>query len=256
MGQLDGKVTIVTGSNKGIGKQVAIKYAEEGAIVVLASIDMEPYKLQDVADTIKASGAEVLAIHCDITKEEDIKSTVKKTVEKYGRVDIVANIAQAYLHNMDSIETMTAEAAVNMFKGGPLAYALFIQECAPYMKKQKFGRIINFSSGMAFGYSNCLSYGMAKGAVISLTRCAAYDLGKYNITINTIVPACQTGESLSPHHEEHIKALNETVKRMPNGYMGKPYENIAPTCVFLATDGCGYLQGQLLALDGGLTMTK
>ncbi|MCH5677952.1 SDR family NAD(P)-dependent oxidoreductase [Streptomyces gilvus] len=254
MGQLDGRVAIVVGSNKGIGKQVAIRYAEEGAKVVCAGIDFGPFPLQDVVDSITGRGLEAAAVKCDILNKQEIDDAVRFTVETYGRIDIVCNVAQAFLHTMESIEELSEDSMVNLYRGGPIAYAHFMQAAAPHMKKQKYGRIINFSSEMAYGYFNCASYAAAKAAVQGLTRAAAYDLGQYGITVNCVMPNADTGESVSPHHEEHAKLRLESVQKTPSKYVGRAYEDITPACVFLASEGAGFVQGQTYMLSGGATI--
>jgi len=254
MGQLQDRVAIVVGCNKGIGKQIAIKYAEEGAKVVCAGIDFGPFPLQAVVDSITERGLTAVGVKCDILSQADITNAVEFTIKTFGRVDILCNVAQAFLHTMETVEEMTEESMMNLFRGGPIAYANFIQAVAPYMKKQKYGRIINFSSGMAYGQFKCCSYGMAKAAVQGLTRCAAYDLGGYGIAVNCVMPSADTGESISPHHEEHARLRLEFVKRTPAQYVGRVYEDICPACVFLASEGAGFIQAQTLMLDGGSTI--
>ncbi len=256
MGALEGRVAIVTGAGKGIGKQVAIKYAEEGAAVVLASIDVPPkYILQDVADLIIAKGGKALAVICDQAYEDQIEAVVKATIDNFGKVDILANIAQGGLDRFDSLDTMTKENALHLYTTGPLAYAHFIQKCMPYMKKQRYGRIINFGSAGELGGVGTLSYAMAKGAVDCLTRCAAHELGRYNIMVNTVWPLVTTGESTSSCTNDQHSIKDNMLLNGPCGYVGRPYEDIAPTMVFLGSENCRYLQGQRLSLDGGAKMT-
>ena len=254
MNQLDGRVALVVGANKGIGKQVAIRYAGEGAKVVAAGIDFGPFPLQAVVDSITARGLTCVGVKCDILSKEDIDNAVKFAVDTYGRIDILCNVAQAHLQTMETVEEMTEQSMLDLFRGGPLAYALLTQAAAPHMKEQRYGRIINFGSEMAYGHFKCCSYAMAKAAVQGLTRASAYDLGKYGITVNCVLPNADTGESIYPHHEEHVRMRLESVKGTPAQYVGRAYEDITPACVFLASEGAGFIQGQSYMLSGGATI--
>ncbi|GAA1639279.1 SDR family NAD(P)-dependent oxidoreductase [Actinoplanes couchii] len=250
-GQLAGRVAIVTGAAGGVGSGAARRYADEGASVVLT--DISGPAVEAVAAEIRERGGEAFAIACDIADPEQIAAVVAATVQRYGTVDILANIAQGGLDQHKLLEEATAEQALYAYRTGPLQSMLFMQHCLPIMKEKGYGRVINTASGAAVhptpGFS---TYSMAKGAVMSLTRVASQEWGRYGIVTNTFLPVAKTpGFDLT---EQGRAAAKQLVTMVPVGRFGTPYEDVSPLLVFLASEGAGYINGQAIAADGGLSL--
>lgn len=249
MGLLDGKVVIITGASSGIGKASAIEAAKQGACVTLAARNIEA--MQETVEKIKADGGKAIAVKCDVLLESDIDNVVETTVKEFGRIDGLANIAQAGMDTQDNMfEDATYEVAIQHFTGGPWADLLFIRKVAPYMKKVGGGRIVNVGSHSCItGYEGQLTYAIAKGGIEALTRNAAIHYGKDNILVNVIFPQAVSAHFAST--EEGQKVIAEIRKTAPLGYLGEA-PDVAPTVAFLLSDQCHYMTGQFIAVDGGI----
>jgi len=247
-GVLDGKVAIVSGARRGIGKAEAKALAAAGAKVVACDLVYED--LVAVQDEIAASGGECLALQCDVRDKAQIDDAVNQTVEKYGTVDILVNNAQGGLDPVPW-EDLTDEVVATSLYSGPVASLRFMQACFPHMKKQNWGRIINTASGAARGgVPNLGHYAMAKGAIASLTYAAATDWSRLGITVNVIYPAVVTDPmkewmAISPDNRQTIESA------FPIGYAGDPHHDLGPVIVFLASDASRYLTGHPFFIDGG-----
>ena len=247
-GVLDGKVAIVSGARRGIGKAEARALAAEGAKVV--ACDLAYDDLVAVRDEISASGGECLALQCDVREKDQIEEVVNQTVEKYGSIDILINNAQGA---MDPVawEDLTDEVVQMSLYSGPVASLRFMQACFPHMKNQNWGRIINTASTAARGgVSNLGHYAMAKGAIASLTYAAATDWSRFGITVNVIYPAVVTEPmkqwmAISPENRQTVKSA------FPVGYVGDSDTDLGPVIVFLASDASRYLTGHPFFIDGG-----
>jgi NAD(P)-dependent dehydrogenase (short-subunit alcohol dehydrogenase family) len=251
MGILEGRVAIVTGASSGIGRACAVRLAEEGAAVVGCA--RRVHLIEEVVDEIKSKGGEAIAVACDVTKEEEITNVVDTAGDRFGRIDILGNFAQAFypyrVSDHADIMSTTPENAMNQFIGGPLQYMLFMQKCFPYMKAQGYGRIINTSSGAwLLGAPNYVAYGMVKAAVDALTRHASQDWGQYGIVTNTIYPIVQNPD----HEKEHPEMAKAMAQRIPVRRHGTPYEDLSPVVAFLASEGAGYVNGQSIGINGGM----
>jgi 3-oxoacyl-[acyl-carrier protein] reductase len=247
-GVLDGKVAIVTGARRGIGKAEAQALAAEGAKVV--ACDLVYDDLLPLRDEISASGGECLALRCDVREKDQIEDVVNQTVEKYGKVDILINNAQGGLEPV-AWEDLTDELVKMSLYSGPVATLRFMQACFPHMKAQNWGRIINTASGASRGgVPNFGHYAMAKGAIASLSYAAATDWSRFGITVNVIFPAIATEPlkqwmASSPENRQAIEA------GIPVGYLGEPERDLGPVIVFLASDAAHYLTGHPFFIDGG-----
>ena len=196
MGKLEGKVAIITGASRGIGKAVAVEFAKEGAKVAIASRTVEALKsglpgtILDTANEIKAIGGKALAIKTNVLVQDEVEAMVRKVIDEWGRIDILVNNA-AVAAPGPFIETTTRRwnlvIGVNL-----LGTFLCTQAVVPFMIKQKGGSIINTSSGAAdsrvYGVTG-LAYGTAKAAIEHLTCSLAAELGAYNIAVNCYKPA-------------------------------------------------------------------
>lgn len=247
---LSGKVAIVTGASRGIGQSIAEHYAQAGAKVVLASRKQDA--LDEVASAIKANGGEAIAIAAHTGKKETLTELVEKTVETYGRVDVLVNNAATNPHfgpvleAEDSLWQKTLE--VNL-----MGNVWLCQAVVPHMREQGGGSIINISSvnGLRPGHFQGI-YSMTKAAVISLTKTLAMELGSDGIRVNAIAPGLiQTKFAQVLWENEQL--LQQVEARTPLQRIGQPQE-IASLASWLASDGSAFSTGATYVVDGGLTL--
>ncbi|MET0145888.1 MAG: SDR family oxidoreductase, partial [Ilumatobacteraceae bacterium] len=248
MNLLQDRVAIVTGAAGGVGSAAARRFAEEGASVVLADIDGDA--AQAVGDLITAAGGSSTVVPCDVSKEQDIDDVVTAAISTYGRIDILANIAQGSMGDHSYLETTSAELAFANFATGPVQSMLFMQKCLPHMKERGYGRIINTASHSALvGAAGFAPYEMAKGAVMALTRNASQEWAKFGIVTNTFLPVVRT-PAFDMTAQGRAAAVSQAESN-PTGRFGTPYEDCSPVLVFLASEGAGYVNGQAIGVDGG-----
>jgi len=243
-------VAVVTGAAGGVGGGVARRFAAEGARVV--ATDLDAAAVEAVAQEIRDAGGDAVGVRCDVNVLEEIDAVVDTAISTFGTVHILANIAQGGLDEHRLLEEATPEQALTAFRTGPLQSMRFMQKCLPSMKEQRYGRVINTASGAAVtptpGFS---TYAMAKGAVMSLTRVASREWGRFGITTNTFLPVARTGGfDLT---EQGRAAAAQIEKVSPVGRFGTPYDDVAPLLVFLASEQAGYINGQAIGADGGIT---
>lgn len=245
---LDGKVAVVTGARRGIGKAEAMALAGAGAKVV--ACDMAEDDLPSLRAEIEAAGGQCLALKCDVREKLEIQAVVDQAVETFGAVDILVNNAQG---GMDPVpwEDLSDDIVATSLNSGPVATLRFMQACLPHMKKRGWGRIINTASGAARGgVANLGHYAMAKGAIASLTYAAATDLSRFGITVNVIYPAVVTDamKDWMAISDENRRTVENA---FPVGFVGDAVKDLGPVIVFLASDASGYLTGHPFFIDGG-----
>lgn len=251
MGILQDRVAIVTGASSGAGRGSALRFAEEGAAVVASARRKD--LLDELVNEIKAKGGQAIAVACDLYNAEDIDRVVETTIAQFGKVDILANIGQGALDKHAYLENIEVAKAIDVYMTGPIQSMLFMQKCFPHMKERGYGRIINCGSQSALsGLPGFGAYEMAKSAVQALTRNASQEWAKYGITTNVFLPAHWSDAfKLSP---QGIEAGNAAAARSPMGRLGMPYEDVAPMVTFLASEAAGYINGQTIAIDGGVQL--
>ena len=246
--RLEGKVVVLTGASAGLGKQISVRLAQEGAKLSICARSMD--KLMNTAELCKAEGAEVLAERCDVSIYDDLKKFIEKTVEKFGTIDILVNNA-----NFEADRKLFLDQDVDMldkaFHTGVYAHWHLMKLCYPYMKG-KSSSIINFCSGTyQVGLEMYASYAADKGAIRALSMVVAREWGADGIRVNTISPIAITDtimDKLSPEYSEWVK---EQMKDNAMQRVGDPYSDIAPVVVFLASDESRWITGQNINVDGG-----
>lgn len=246
---LKGKVAIVTGARRGMGRAHALKLAQEGVKVVVSDISQED--CQEVVDEIEKAKGEGLALKCDVSKKEEVDKMVTETIKKFGKVDILVNnagIAQFKPFLEMTEEEWDRTLAINL-KG----YFLCAQAAAKEMAKQKSGVIINIASvamgQQGVGFPNLVHYCASKGGIVGMTEALALELASLGIRVNAISPGVIETPMINPIKKdpEQEKAV---LGRIPMGRVGKP-EEVSNLVLFLASDVSSYMTGSDVIIDGG-----
>ncbi|MDQ0897726.1 SDR family NAD(P)-dependent oxidoreductase [Paenibacillus sp. V4I7] len=249
MGILKGRTALVVGASSGVGYGCALRLAEEGANVLACARRLD--RLEKLTKEAEGMDGKIVPMTCDISKEEDLDKVVERTIKEFGKVEILACIAQGGMEHPTNLIDTTTELALESYNTGPLYTMLLMQKCFPYMKEQHYGRIITCASGSAVsGTPGFAGYAMAKGAVMSLTRFAAKEWGKYGITTNCFLPVIKADNfDSSP---QGMAAMEQVMKISPVGYFGDPYKDASPIVAFMASEGSHYMNGQMIGICGGI----
>jgi len=253
MGQLDGRVAIVTGGGHGIGRAYCEGLAAEGAAVVVADVDAAAART--VADAIAKSGAAALALGTDVADEKSTRAMAAATLERFGHIDVLVNnaavfatipISRAPIEEI-SVDEWDRVMAVNL-RGVFLASRAVL----PAMKAQRSGKIINISSGTALsGSPTRIHYVTSKGGVISFTRTLAREVGSFGINVNAIAPGSTLSEA-----DPTPEILAQRQRRVEDRAIPRVQlpADLVGTVVFLASPASDFITGQTLVVDGGAVM--
>lgn len=246
--KLQNKIAVVTGGSRGIGKAICLKFAAEGANLVINYIGDKALAEQTKAEC-QAKGITAVLSEGDVSKMADCERLIGTAIETFGRVDILVNNAGITRDNLlmrMSEEEFDAVIAVNL-KG---AFHCLKQAARPMMK-QKYGKIINMASVVGVtGNAGQVNYAASKAGVIGMTKSMAKELANRNVTVNAIAPGF-IKTAMTDVLPEEVKAQ---VKRViPMGVMGTT-EDVANLAVFLASDDSRYITGQVIHVDGGMVM--
>ncbi|NNJ09509.1 3-oxoacyl-ACP reductase FabG [Chloroflexales bacterium ZM16-3] len=247
MGKLDGKVAVVTGASRGIGRAIAVLLAKEGAQVAINYNNDLP-GAQEVADEIAGFGGTAMLAQADVSDTDQARAMIKKVADTWGRIDVLVN--NAGITRDKSMRKLTDEDWVSVLNTNLNSVYWCTSAAMPIMIGQKFGRIINLSSyvGQAgnFGQAN---YAASKGGIIAFTKTAAIELAKYNITVNSLAPGFTLTDMLS----KVADSVQDQIKsKIPMGRFGLP-EEMAKAVLFLAADA-DYITGQQINVNGGVFM--
>ncbi len=254
MGKLDGKVVLITGCSSGLGKQQAIRLAAEGANLAICA--RNEAKLAETAALCEEQGAEVLAMKVDIMEYDSLVEFVDATAARFGRIDVLVNNAHTITLPAPFLDKTIDDLDLEM-RSSVYAYWHLMKLCFPYMRDHAGvgASIINFASEAAvMGDALYAPYAASKEAVRGLSRVVAREWGQYNIRVNTLCPNGLTDNismglgHLSTEVREHIE---KAFVANPFGRPGRPYEDVAPVTVFLASDDSGWITGQNIHADGG-----
>lgn len=238
---IKGKVAVITASATGIGKVIALRFAGEGAKLVISDINNE--EIKKTADEIAATGAEVLAVKCDIGKTEDIDNLFEKVKDRFGTIDILVNNGGIAGPTKPITEVEPEEWDLTLNINLKSTYYC-IKKAVPYMIKQNKGKIVNISSMSGKkALPNRSPYCASKMGIIGLTRCAADELGKYDITVNAVCPGAVSGKRIDLVFENLAKAEGTTIEAARDKFLEpSPLkklvspEDVAEMVLFLSDD--------------------
>ncbi|MFA7468813.1 MAG: 3-oxoacyl-ACP reductase FabG [Desulfotomaculaceae bacterium] len=246
--RLKNKVAIVTGSGQGLGEAMAKALAAEGASVAVVDIVLD--NALAVVDQIRSQGGDAIGLKLDVANREEVQNVAKTILEKYGRIDILINNAGIIRPAM--LTKMTEEqwdVVINVHLKGSFNC---LQAVAPFMIEQKYGKIVNIISAAGFrGSVGQINYSSAKAGIIGLTKSAAKELGRYNITVNALGPGAAT--KMTENIRKDQRFSEQYLDKLLLRRWAEPSE-IAPAAVFLASDDSSYMTGEIINVDGGYSI--
>ena len=266
---LNGKKALVIGARRNMGKGFALGLAEAGADVAVTDVNIESGQLEKVSKQIQDMGRDSMCLKVDISSQDEVKKMVRQVEDKFGRIDILMNVAVMY--HMNSVQDLDAESWDKLTDVNLKGYWLTIQEVAPLMKKQGSGSIINLTSrgGLKAHADKAMgNYAIVKSGIAMMTRQYSRYLGPYNIRVNAIAPSLVEWEEFPGQEEnkkpqenqssvqkeiseqEKFEAWSTGPQNIPLGRVAT-FNEMANAAVFLASDASSYITGTILNVDGG-----
>ena len=245
---MEGKIAVVTGASRGIGKAIAVKLASKGATVVI-NYNGSRERAEEVKNEVESAGGKAVIIQCNVADFDACKEFIETVIKEQGRIDILVNnagitkdglIMKMKEEDFDSVLNVNLKGTFNT-----------IRHSARQMLRQKSGKIINISSVSGIlGNAGQANYAASKAGVIGLTKTMARELGSRGITVNAIAPGFVDTEMTGVLSEE---IRENACRQIILGRFGKP-EDIANVAVFLASDKADYITGQVISVDGGMNV--
>ena len=252
------KVVFITGAASGIGYEIGAEFAKNGAKVVFSDIQSD--KVKEVTENLSKEGYECFGLTCDVTKESDIQQAIDKTVERYGRLDVLVN--NAGLQHVASVEDFPTEKFEFLIKVMLVAPFIATKHVFPIMKKQGSGRILNMASiNGLIGFAGKSAYNSSKHGVIGLTKVTALEGAEHGITVNSICPGYVDTPLVRNQLEDLAKnrgiSLDKVIEDVIYPLVPQKrllaVQEIADYAMFLASDKAKGVTGQAVVLDGGYT---
>jgi len=246
LANLKGKVAIVTGAGHGIGREIALSLARNGAEVVVTDVTDAIF---EVGKQIEALGSKALPIKCDVTELEQAQDVEEKVIGKYERIDILVNNAGIYPQK--AFLDMTADDWNKVLRVNLNGVFHCTKAVIPKMVKQRYGKIVNIASiaGAVVGFQNLTHYSASKAAIAGFTKSLALEVAQYGINVNAVAPGPIDVGDMTTNTEMY----KQIIKVIPAGRMGRPID-IANLVVFLVSDESNFITGQCIVSDGGYTL--
>jgi len=245
--RLKGKVAVVTGAAQGIGREIALLFAQEGADVVISDINLQ--KAEETANEIEALGRNSLALKLDVSSLQQVEEAINKILDKLKKVDILVNNAGITKDNLilrmteaewDAVMQVNLKGVFNCCKA-----------VSRVMLKQRYGRIVNIASIIGIiGNPGQVNYAASKAGIIALTKTLAKELASRNITVNAVAPGFIQTEMTARLPEELKQKM---LTGIPLARFGQP-RDVANACLFLSSEEAAYITGQTIVVDGGMVM--
>jgi 3-oxoacyl-[acyl-carrier protein] reductase len=245
--KLKGRVALVTGAGRGIGKEIALTLAREGASVVVLG---RSETVNETVNEIRKMKGKAMAVIADVSNFKQMQDVANIVIKKFGRIDILVN--NAGIFRSSPIAQMKEEDWDEMMAVDLKGVFNCTRAVLPGMIKQKYGKIVNISSiaGTALGFSGSTHYSAAKAGIIGFSEALAMEVAQYGINVNSVAPGTIETDMLK---EAMGEAAKDFAKQVPIGRLGKP-KDVAETVLFLVSDEASYITGQLIVVDGGLVI--
>ncbi|MBA8820635.1 3-oxoacyl-ACP reductase [Ochrobactrum sp. P6BS-III] len=246
------KIALVTGASRGIGRAIAIGMAKRGFDVAINDIERQKDALQEVAQEIETTGRRALIVYADVSNKADVEAMVKKTADAFGRIDAIVNNAGILIAS--DVEHLKEEHWDSVLDVNAKGTFLVVQAVLPYMKQQKYGRIVNIASiGGKHGAPEQAHYSASKAAVMGFTRVLAQEVGTYGITANCICPGIILTD-MGRVNLDDVAVRQSWQEKTAMRRIGDPEDVVGPVA-FLASDDAGFVTGQSLNVDGGIVLS-
>ena len=248
MGRFEGKSAIVTGASRGIGREIALQLAKEGARIAV-NYSGSKDKADEVVEQITTAGGEAFTIQADVSDSNSVKKMVDMTIEVFGSVDILVNNAGITRDNL--LVRMKEDEWDDVININLKGVFLCTKAVTRQMMRQRSGKIVNVASIVGIsGNAGQANYVAAKAGVIGFTKTTAQELAARNINVNAVAPGFITTDMTDALNED---MKNQMLANIPLGKLGSP-ENVAKTVMFLLSEDAAYITGQTIHVDGGMVM--